>query len=223
MNQSELKSKIRDLVFQMGACAFGIANVDLEKLQVPGVEARDLKTAISFGYRLSDAVIDALPCYPTRTYQYHYRQVNLLLDHIALRVCAYIHSLNRKALPIPSSQIVDWSNLRGHISHKMIAKLAGIGWIGKNNLLVHPIYGARLRLCTVLTDLDMPSDAPIDNGCGECEACLYSCPGKALRMDGFDLKKCIETIENLRKVENIGSQICGLCVKACRPRDFGAS
>lgn len=218
MNPGEAKSKIREMAFDMGACAFGIAHIDLGKPYLKDVDARGLTTAISFGYRLSDAVIDGLKDHPTRTYQYHYRQVNLLLDHIALRIASYIQSLGSDALPVAASQIVDWESLSGHISHKKIARLAGIGWIGRNNLLVNPIHGARLRLCTVLTDLDMPCDQPINEGCGECVACLSSCPGQAISRQGFDLRKCIETIEALRKVESIGSHICGLCVKACRPR-----
>ncbi len=221
MDRNKVKSEIRDLAFGMGACAFGIANLDPGNLGIPGIETKGLRTAISFGYRLSDAIIDALPGYPTRTYQYHYRQVNLMLDHIALRISSHIQSLGKKAVPIASSQIVDWDNLRGHLSHKMVARLAGLGWIGRNNLLVHPVYGARLRLCTVLTDLDMPQDEPIEMDCGDCQTCISSCPGRAIDINSFDLDKCIQTIESLRKVENIGSHICGLCIKACRPRNCG--
>ena len=55
--------------------------------------------------------------------------------------------------------MVDWQGQRGHISHKHIAVAAGLGWIGRNNLLVHPRHGGRLRLNTVLTDMELVPDA----------------------------------------------------------------
>jgi epoxyqueuosine reductase len=202
----------------MGAVLFGVADLG-EVADVSGdVSLAGLTTGISFGYRLSDVVLEGLIDHPTRTYQYHYRQVNILLDQIGLRITAYIQNLGHRAFPVPSSQIVDWENLTGHISHRAVGRLAGLGWIGRNNLLVNPRHGARVRYASVLTDLVLPYDEPIDRGCEQCRRCVAACPGGAIGEEpaDFDLEQCRRTIDGVRKIANIGSHICGLCVKACR-------
>lgn len=205
-----------------GAVLFGVADlrgVELDRISAAGVEASlaGLSTGISFGCRLSDLVVDGVTDHPTRTYQYHYRQVNLLLDHIGLLIASHLDQLGCRTFPVPASQILDWKAYRGHISHKAVARLAGLGWIGRSNLLVNPRYGSRVRYCTVLTDLALPCDRPVELDCGGCRRCVAACPGGAIADDpaGFDLARCVETIDLVRQKENIGSRICGICVRAC--------
>jgi epoxyqueuosine reductase QueG len=202
----------------MGAVVFGVARLGEVKDESDEVSFKGLTTGICFGYRLSDVVLDGIVDHPTRTYQYHYRQVNTLLDQIGLRLTTYIQNLGHRAFPVPSSQIVSWERLTGHVSHRAVGRLAGLGWIGRNNLLVNPQHGARMRYATVLTDLILPADQPLEDGCGGCHACVSACPGGAIGEGpgDFDLEKCKDTIEDIRKPANIGSRICGLCVKACR-------
>ena len=200
-----------------GAILFGVA--DLSDVEDASGEVRlsGLTTGISFGYRLSDTVLDGIVDHPTRTYQYHYRQVNILLDQIGLRMSGHIQEAGSRAFPVPSSQVVDWDRFTGHISHRAVGRLAGLGWIGRNNLLVNPDYGSRVRYASVLTDLPLPYDRPIDGGCETCRRCVQACPGGAIgeTPSDYDLQKCIETMDRIRKPANIGNRICGLCVKAC--------
>lgn len=200
---------------------FGVAGLGQTRDFSGEVSLSGLSTGISFGYRLSDVVVDGIADHPTRTYQYHYRQVNLLLDQIGLRIASVIQARGWRAFPVPSSQVVNWENLTGHISHKVIGRLAGLGWIGRNNLLVNPRHGARVRYASVLTDLVLPADTPIEDDCGDCSRCVTACPGGAIAQDrsSFDLDKCIRTIDLITKKSNIGSRICGICVKACTGRD----
>jgi epoxyqueuosine reductase len=108
------------------------------------------------------------------------------------------------------------------------AALAGLGWIGKNTLLIHPRYGSYFFLGEVL--LNFPTGrgpAPIKNLCGHCSACLQSCPTKALIEPGaLDSNRCISywTLEkrgdlNLDPASEkaIGPWIagCDLCQEAC--------
>lgn len=223
MNE-EARGQIESVVRGSGAVVFGVADLGgtvLEALSRPGdVSLAGLTTGISYGWRLSDVILDGIGDHPTRTYQYHYRQVNQMLDHIGLRVAALIQQLGRRVFPVPSSQILDWGAYRGHISHKAVARLAGLGWIGKSSLLVNPLHGARVRYATVLTDLALPFDQPADGGCGGCSRCVAACPGGAIGSEpaAFDLAKCVDTIDRLRREENIGSKICGICVRACPGR-----
>lgn len=64
------------------------------------------------------------------------------------------------------------------LPHKKIAVLAGLGWIGKSNLLVTQEYGSSLCMCTVLTNAPLPTEnSPIIMPkCGECTVCKDICP-----------------------------------------------
>jgi epoxyqueuosine reductase len=220
LNPEEVRKTAEQLARGMGAILFGVADLGEIADESGEVSLSRLATGISFGYRLSDVVLEGITDHPTRTYQYHYRQVNTLLDQIGLRLTAHIQNLGYRAFPVPSSQIVDWERLTGHVSHRAVGRLAGLGWIGRNNLLVNPRYGARIRYASVLTDLDLPHDVPIEGGCEPCKRCVAACPGGAIgeELADFDLEKCKRTIDEIRRRADVGSRLCGICVKACPGR-----
>ena len=139
------------------------------------------------------------------------------MDAAALRVAALIQEWGYHALPLPASQILDWRKQITHLSHKKVAVLAGLGWLGRSNLLVTPRHGARVRLVTVLTDLPLKVDPPLDSDCGKCRACLRVCPAEAIHetQEAFDHQACFEQVRHFAQKENIGYYICGVCVKAC--------
>ena len=68
------------------------------------------------------------------------------------------------------------------LPHKKIAVMAGLGWIGKSNLLITPNYGSALSMCSVLTDLPIPTDnAPmLTSQCEPCSLCRDICPTGAI-------------------------------------------
>jgi epoxyqueuosine reductase len=113
----------------------------------------------------------------------------------------------------------------GPIPEKSIAAKAGLGWIGKNSLLLNAKDGSYFFLGEIYTDLSLPIDHPTKNRCGKCRRCLEICPGNALVAPYvLDARHCISylTIEyrgiipiHLRKL--IGTQIfgCDSCQTIC--------
>jgi epoxyqueuosine reductase QueG len=212
---------LKGLSFDMGASLFGVARVESlgqRVLFLPPRGVDNLPYAICLGVHLSDKVLEGIEDGPTPLYFFHYQRVNILLDEMALRITFRIQNQGFNALPIPASQVIDWKKQRGHLSHKHVAKEAGLGWIGRNNLLVNPRFGARIRLVSVLTDIPLKPDAPIGRNCGSCRDCIPVCPAGAIgeKPPEFDYMGCYEKVKALCKERNIRHHICGICVKACR-------
>ncbi len=223
MQNSEEKDyyHLRKFVFDEGASLFGVAKMAAAEKWIYALSSKTLKEldrAISVGFHLSNRVLEDIETGPTKLYYFHYQRVNVFLDELGLKVTNFIQSAGWEALPIPASQLVDWEHQRAHVSHKHVAVQAGLGWIGRNNLLVSPSFGSRQRLITVLTNMPLRTDEPMSWGCGECRACLSSCPSSSIKEDpaDFDHLGCYHQIKALVKAAGISQNICGLCVKACR-------
>jgi epoxyqueuosine reductase QueG len=211
---------LKTLAFQAGASAFGIGEIGDLRDKFEGLSkdfTDNMDRGVSVGVRLSEAVLKGVLIAPTRHYLHHYRMVNMLLDQIAVRLTNELQTMGYMALPIPASQIVDWEAQTAHLSHKMIAVRAGVGWIGRNNLLIHPEFGSNIRLVTVLTDGAFATDKPLEANCGNCRACIKSCPVNAIGQtyQEWDKVACLEKLKYYSKHYNIGQYICGLCVKVC--------
>ncbi len=225
-DQSNLLERLRELALAEGACGFGLADLaQVEKgdfLLEPEVLAQ-FKTAVSIAAPVSATVLATIKEHPNQVYFHHYRQLNALLDRIALKVTQALESAGQQALPIAASQIVDWQSQRAHLSHKRIAVAAGLGWIGRNNLLVTPEHGSQVRLVTVLTDLPLGAThysllTTHSSGCGSCRACVAVCPAGAIKESAkdFDHQACFAQLKEFQRQGHVGQYVCGICVRACK-------
>lgn len=207
----------------MGASFTGFADIS-GKL---GGSFQSCHYAVSFGLRLSDAIIDEITDKPTFTYFHHYRTANTMLDQIALRGQLFIQQLGYNAVAVPASQTVNNAGdpYSGIFPHKTAAVLAGLGRIGKNGLFLHEVFGPRVRLATILTDMSFPCEKPVRKGsCQNCSRCVDACPALALtgkewhegtaREEIVDAKACSDYMNNNFKQIGRGS-VCGICIKVC--------
>ena len=79
------------------------------------------------------------------------------------------------------------------------ARRSGLGWMGKNTMLIHPKAGSYFFLAELIIDLELDYDGPIKDYCGTCTRCIDACPTEAISPEGYimDGSKCISyfTIE----------------------------
>jgi epoxyqueuosine reductase len=219
MNDKNYKG-LKKFCLDNGADLFGVADISKIKDEFNLSEnlAKGLDKAICIGVRLSAQILGDIGKEPTKIYFHHYKTANFFLDQLSFKVANYIQRKGAKALPIPASQIVDWQKQSAHASHKRISVLAGLGWIGRNNLLVNPKLGSQFRLSTIFTNLKIKTDKPLKKDCGDCFDCLKACPVGAIgkKKEDFDHQKCFEQLKEFQKAGIVGQYICGICVNACK-------
>lgn len=111
------------------------------------------------------------------------------------------------------------------IMERYWAERAGLGWRGKNGLLIIPCAGSYFFLGELLVDIDLPCDEPMRSMCGRCERCLKACPTSAFLSPGrIDARRCISylTIEQKGEIPtelraSIGKRVygCDACQQCC--------
>jgi len=114
----------------------------------------------------------------------------------------------------------------GPVPERELAQLAGLGWIGKNMMLINPEIGSFTFIGVVLTDADLVPDAPFDaDRCGTCTRCLDACPTQAfVGPRNLDARACISylTIEHrgeftAQQRAQVGDWVfgCDVCQDVC--------
>jgi len=106
------------------------------------------------------------------------------------------------------------------------AKRSGLGWIGKNTLLIHPRKGSYFFLAELIIDLPLAADTPISDHCGRCRRCIDACPTDAITEKGYELdaSRCISYL-TIELKEEIPTEFkgqmedwifgCDICQEVC--------
>lgn len=106
------------------------------------------------------------------------------------------------------------------------AKKSGLGWIGKNSMLIHPKNGSFFFLAEIILDVELDYDGPIKDYCGTCNACVEACPTEAILPNKVvDGSKCISYFTIELKNEIIPNEVkgkfddwmfgCDICQDVC--------
>ena len=216
------EKELVQLLKRNGASLVGFSCIDVS----PSPDYPEYKYAVTIARKLSDTVVDTVDGEPTMSYFQHYRITNTKLDLLALDAVDFIEEKGYSALPVAASQSTPYAKgeYRGIFPHKTGALLSGLGYIGKNGLLITEEYGPRVRFSTVLTDMPLTPERKInENGCGACEICKNACPAGAITGNNYtpgadratvvDAQKCSE---HMKTYKDIGrGAVCGICVAVC--------
>jgi epoxyqueuosine reductase len=197
---------------------------------------------ISVLRKLDNSIIDAITDGPTREYFNLYNAINNELNDRVGKIAAELtdSGMGCRAMPatVEDSELDEEyrKNLAYVFSHKLVATRAGLGWIGKTDLLISKRFGPRVRLASIITEypLEQIREAIVESQCGNCSLCVDACPGQVAtgkswnvhtyRNEFFDPFKCRDYCRKISG-EKLGEAVslCGKCIQVCPRGQTGRS
>lgn len=212
--------EFRAFLIEAGAKLAGFADMG-------GVPGCAYPRAVSVALPVPRHILREIAGGPTKSYYYMYHELNNGLNRIITSGAEYLRARGYAAEPLTTDVVTQTSDHRTALPHKTAAVRAGLGWIGRNCLLVTPQYGPAVRISTLLTDapLDCARSLP-EQRCGECRACADACPAQALsgktwtpEMDREELvnaEKCmVKQLELTKSRTGLDFDLCGKCFIVC--------
>lgn len=140
---------------------------------------------------------------------------------VGKKLAAVCDAIKRRAPYARCKTCVDTSP----ILEKPFAVRSGIGWQGKNSVVIHPERGSYFVLGEIITDLEIEPDGPVANRCGDCGKCMDACPTRAIAEPYVvDARRCLSylTIEHkgavvyeFAKQLKPGQYGCDICQEVC--------
>jgi epoxyqueuosine reductase QueG len=219
------EKELTDCLKELGASLIGFG--DLSYINEKSNNNNNMNYGISIAVKLNSKVVEGIVNGATREYYDEYNKLNNILDKIANSCVKFITDKGYSAVGQTSTYITSDDDLTTPMPHKTVATRAGLGWIGKNALLVTPEYGSAIRLTSVITDMPLVTNNPINESkCGTCNKCKSTCPAKAINGNLWNVNSkreellnphaCRKTARKLFK-DRVGIEItlCGKCIEVC--------
>ncbi len=219
---------IKGMTYRRGADLCGIAPVGRFSNAPKGFNPADIyskcRSVLVFAKRVPHESLYAENCVP-------YTHINTIVIH-EVDSLAYALSLDLQDagvanVIIPSDDPYEYwepENLYGRaiLSLRHAGHLAGLGYLGRNTLLINPRFGNMIQMGALLLNLELRGDELIDAACPEgCSLCLENCPAEALDGKTVNQKKC-RPLSNFVNEKGYVLKKCNICRSIC-PGAKGAS
>ena len=220
MPDQALTNELKELLLRRGAGLVGAADLR-------GLEGCGYPAGIAVAIPLPPRVIRDLQTAPTAEYHALYHTMNQALNELVLAGEAFLKERGFDAWAQTTGRVKTDASRSTPLPHKTVAVRAGLGWIGKNCLLVTPEYGSAVRLSSLLTNAPLACDAPVtESRCGGCRLCVDACPAQALtgaawqagmpRQELVDVEACrAKQLEIMARCTGIQTDLCGKCFAVC--------
>jgi len=219
------KKNIEDICTRLdGVDLFGVAPIerflDLPENKRPTNLLPDAKSVIVLASQVFKILTDKLSVSNKvgeisyrDIYNAHNETVINDLRQTGYRVARYLTNKGFTSINL-GQDLTDYRTISSIFSFKYAAVAAGLGVIGKNGLLITPIYGPRIKLTAVITEAHIEPDAVnAEDPCQDCNICIKVCPSGALKEPEQD-----QRVNHNRFVCNsyyTASGGCGLCMSRC--------
>jgi len=230
-----LNTELKSLIKSWGADLVGFGDISKgEERKLLTSELAHFTVAISMAVRLQ----------PCPSYKPHDKQrddhqkivdnmrenedVIQRLDVILKKTTQKLKSCGYRYFAIPPVHTADDQRfimaLYNMFPHRTAATLAGLGWIGKNGMLINGQYGPNLVWATVLTNAPITTTSPqLVNLCARCDICQKACPAGAIKGINWSRDRGNDEVIDIRACEKymetnkarFGRPVCGICFMAC--------
>ena len=237
-----IKSKAKELDF-MGISIAKAEHMDEEARRLESWLNRDYHGEMSYLENYFDKRVDPTLLVPGSksviSLMYNYYTEEKQVDPEAPQIAMYAYGKDyHKVVKKKLIKMFQWmSESFGQIEGRCFvdsapvlerdwARRSGLGWVGKNTLLINPKKGSYFFLCEIICDLELEYDHPIKDHCGTCTRCIEACPTDAISPEGYilDGSKCISylTIELKNDIpDRFSDQMenwmfgCDICQQVC--------
>jgi len=219
---ADTASELKKLSFSLGAEKCGIASVGRFKEAPEGFHPTDIyhkcKSVIVFLIQMPTEIILASNPVP---YSHSAYLIYSKLDRLGLEFSKAIQKNGKHAVPVPSDvPYIYWDSVNYHgmgiLSLRHAGYMAGLGFLGRNNLLINPELGNMVYIGAILTDIELESDPVVSSlKCpSKCRICLDNCPPKALDGTTVNQKLCRQ-FSGSNNARGFDIYSCNVCRKVC--------